>query len=277
MANIGFTEGQKQRLLELGADTAEFEGLFANASERDESFKIISKTLTRKNIARLEDFMRGRKKPLVRELEERMRSVMLSLGFSEVVTPVLIGRSSIEKMGISRDDHLWKQIIWVREDQCLRPMLAPNLYTIMEKLSAIGKPVKIFEVGQCFRRDTKGPLHLEEFTMMNMVELAPSSDPKGRLLSYIEAIMSAVGLDYLIEPEYSEVYGETFDVKVKGFEVASAAIGPKPMDADWGIFDAWAGVGFGVERLAMLAGRHNSVTRVSRSLVYLDGNRLNVK
>jgi phenylalanyl-tRNA synthetase alpha chain len=193
-----------------------------------------------------------------------------------VVTPILIGGKEIEKMGISREDHIWRQIVWVGEDQCLRPMLAPNLYVIMEKLSAIGKPVRIFEVGQCFRRDTRGPLHLEEFTMMNMVELAPPDDPKGRLLDYIETVMKAVGLEYVIEPESSEVYGETYDVRVKGVEVASAAIGPNRWIAIGGR-RCLAGRWLWTERLAMFAGGHNSVARVSRSLFYLDGSKLNVK
>jgi len=277
MTRTGFTEGQRQKLLELGTDASEMERLFEDASERDEAFKTASKKMSRKNRESLEDFMNRRRKPLVRELEERIRGALISRGFSEVVTPILIGGKEIEKMGISRGDHLWRQIVWVGEDQCLRPMLAPNLYVIMEKLSAIGKPVRIFEVGQCFRRDTRGPLHLEEFTMMNMVELAPPDDPKCQLFDYIETVMKAVGLEYVIEPESSEVYGETYDVRVKGFEVASAAIGPKQMDCNWGIGDVWLGVGFGLERLAMFAGGHNSVARVARSLFYLDGSKLNIK
>ena len=278
MAEISFTTGQRQRLTELGAGLEELEKRFGSELEREEEFKKIAKVLTRKNIRDLEDFLMRRRKPLERSIEEKLRAAAIELGFSEVVTPIIISRSFVEGMGIKDKDPLWGQIIWINEKQCLRPMLAPNLYTVMGKLLDYARPVKIFEIGQCFRLDTKGPLHLEEFTMLNMVELAPEGkNSREKLLSYIKVMMFAVGLEYEVTSECSEVYGETLDVTVKGTEVASAAIGPKTMDADWGICDPWIGVGFGVERLAMFVGGYNSTARVGRSLIYLDGSRLSVK
>jgi pyrrolysyl-tRNA synthetase-like protein len=275
---IGFTVSQRQRLAELGADAKLIERRFGSELEREDEFKKEAKALTRKSISSLEDFLARRRKPLERIIEEELRVAAIGQGFSEVVTPIIISRSFVEGMGITEKDPLWGQIIWIDEKQCLRPMLAPSLYTVMRKLLDFTKPVRIFEIGQCFRLDTKGPLHLEEFTMLNMVELAPDGDDhKGKLLGYVKAIMDAVGLSYEITSECSEVYGETLDVTVKGTEVASAAIGPKPMDAKWGICDPWIGVGFGIERLTMFVGGHNSTSRVGRSLIYLDGSRLSVK
>ncbi|MDD1776250.1 MAG: hypothetical protein LUP94_02730 [Candidatus Methanomethylicus sp.] len=278
VSDTGFTVSQRQRLTELGAEQKALERRFGSEMEREEEFKRLSKTLTRKNIAAIGDYVDRRRKPLERIIEEKLRAAAIELGFSEVVTPIIVPKSFIEGMGITSRDPLWRQIIWIDDRQCLRPMLAPNLYTVMGKLLDFVRPVRIFEIGQCFRLDTKGPLHLEEFTMLNMVELAPEgNNNKDRLLSYIKMMMNATGLEYEIVSESSEVYGTTLDVNVKGTEVASAAIGPLPMDANWGICEPWIGVGFGLERLAMFSGGYNTASKVGRSLIYLDGSRLSVK
>ena len=277
MNELSFTVGQKQRLLELGAEHNDLEKKFNSELDREDFFKKTASNLTKVNIKNIDDFIQNRKKPLTRIIEEKIRAALIKIGFNEVVTPILISRSSIEKMGISECDPLWHQILWLNDKECLRPMLAPNLYVIMEKLYSYSKPVRIFEIGQCFRRDTKGPMHLEEFTMLNLVELDPEGEPRESILRFIKIVMESIGINYDISSEGSEVYGETLDVVVNGMEVASAAIGPKPMDANWGIFSTWVGVGFGIERLAMISGNYNSVTRVSRSLIYLDGSRLNLK
>lgn len=278
MANSGLTSAQKHRLLELGSGPKELEATFGSAAERDLFFKESSERLAKENLGRLRDFIGNKKRLFVRETEEKIRDAAYALGFSEMVTPAIITRTAIEGMGITENNPLWRQIMWVDEKKCLRPMLAPGLYPLMEKLSKISKPVKIFEIGQCYRKDTKGAFHLEEFTMMNMVEYAPPpGDLRARIVAHIDAIMKAVGLNYTLHSVQSEVYGETLDVEVNGHEVASAALGPKPMDANWGINEPWLGVGFGLERIAMLARGYTSIARMSRSITYIDGNRLDVK
>ncbi len=278
MGGLKFTLGQRHRLLEIGADPKAVNKDFKTAAERNREFDRIVKNLARQNVAGLRDYLKSRKKPLTGIVEDKLRGAALALGFSEVTTPTIIPRVSVERMGISEKSGLWRQIIWVDGKRCLRPMLAPNLYAVMDRLSVFRKPVKIFEVGPCFRKDTKGPLHLEEFTMFNLVELAPECDPELRLKEIINSIIRAVGLKkFDMNVKGSEVYGDTLDVKIEDVEIASAAIGPKPIDENWGINDSWVGIGFGVERLAMLVGGYRSVARVSRSLIYLDGSRMDVK
>jgi len=276
VSKIRFTRGQIHRLIELGAEPTELERDFETEAERDKEFNKIAENLARKNLKNIKDFLEQRRKPLVRVIEEKLRTTALRLGFSEVVTPIIIPRLFIKRMGIDEGDPLWKQVMLIDDKRALRPMLAPNLYVLMAKLSNIVRPVKIFEIGPCFRRETGGRYHLEEFTMFNMVELAPEGDPKERLLDYIDTIMRDIGLNYTISVEPSNVYGETLDVVVNGIEVASAAIGPKPIDANWGVHEPWIGVGFGVERLAMLVGGYNSIARIAKSLSYLDGSTLSV-
>ena len=65
------------------------------------------------------------------------------------------------RMGIDESNPIWKQIYWIDESRCLRPMLAPNLYTLLEILQKFIRPLKIFEVGTCFRRESKGKIHTQ--------------------------------------------------------------------------------------------------------------------
>jgi phenylalanyl-tRNA synthetase alpha chain len=39
----------------------------------------------------------------------------------------------------------------------------------------------------------------------------------------------------------------------------------------------WVGIGFGLERLLMVAGNSSNLAKMGRSLTYLDGIRLNIQ
>ena len=159
----------------------------------------------------------------------------------------------------------------------MRPMLAPNLYHLLGHLSkAWPNPIRIFEIGSCFRRESKGSRHLEEFTMLNLVEMGIPGDPDKRLLEIIAQVMEALGIAYQVRLETSEVYGNTTDVITGDMEVASGAVGPHPLDQNWRISDNWAGLGLGLERLVMIKESLNNIRRAGRSLIYLDGARLNI-
>ena len=84
--------------------------------------------------------------------------------------------------------------------------------------------------------------------------------------------------DYFIQSESSAVYGKTIDI-LDGrnhLELGSAAMGPHVLDRAWQITDAWVGIGFGLERLLMVAEKSQSLGKMGRSLAYLDGIRLNI-
>ena len=178
-------------------------------------------------------------------------------------------------MTITPDHPLYKQVFFIDDKRALRPMLAPNLYVVMRRLrDHTDGPVRIFEIGQCFRKESKSYRHLEEFTMMNLVELGPEGDPMESLKTYIGDVMNAAELDYTLSREESDVYVETLDVEVNGTEVASGAVGPHKLDAAHDIHEAWAGVGFGLERLLMLANGKSSVRKTGKSNTYLDGFKI---
>jgi len=271
-----FTETQKQRLKEL--DGEEFIELsFPNKKERERRFIEIELALARKNKEGLVQLLTTSKRPMLRRIEREITQALVDAGFTEVLTPSIISREFINRMGITETHDLWRQIFWVDTNRCLRPMLAPNLYHMMIELRRISKPVSIFEVGSCFRRESKGREHSEEFTMLNAVELAPHNNANERLKEIIALSLQAVGTkDYTLQEAESEVYGSTVDVMVKGVEVASGAVGPHPLDMNWGVIEPWAGVGFGLERLALVTGQPKILSHFSRSLSHLNGSSLSV-
>jgi pyrrolysyl-tRNA synthetase-like protein len=138
--------------------------------------------------------------------------------------------------------------------------------------------VRIFEIGACFRKESEGAHHLNEFTMLNLVEMGlpePGACPE-RLRELAELVLSRAGIfHYQTETTRSDVYGSTVDFTA-GFELGSGAIGPHPLDEAWDIHEAWTGIGFGLERLIMARKKSANIKREGKSLTYLDGIRLNL-
>jgi phenylalanyl-tRNA synthetase alpha chain len=275
---IGWTPSQKQRLRELNAGLDLQEKLFASARERDTNFPLIEHPLCVRSLERLRKVRESRSRPKLRRLESRLVGALLKSGFVEVVTPILIARGSLEKMSIGEDHDLARQVFWVDRDRCLRPMLAPNLYFLLRELAGVwDRPIRIFEVGPCFRRDSAGRHHLNEFTMLNLVELGLPEETKSRRFEELAGlVMKAAGIrEYELGRHPSDVYGETIDIH-SSIELASGVIGPHSLDERWGISDNWVGLGLGLERLIMVREGYQNIQRAGRALVYLDGTRLNI-
>ncbi len=276
---ITWTPIQKQRLQELNASEEQLRQSFNSEKERNNCYQETEKQLVSRAKADLERYRSDLKEPPLVTMEAKLSEALVEAGFSRVATPILLSKGLLEKMQITEEHSLFKQIFWVDEKKCLRPMLAPNLYYLNRDLLRIWEhPVSIFEIGPCFRKDTQGSSHLQEFTMLNLVEMGlPEADCNSRLEELAALIMAAVGLnDYEIEIENSEIYGSTIDVVTGGCEVGSGAIGPHPLDNHWGINVPWAGIGFGLERLVMLKEGYYNIQKAARSLTYLNGIRLNI-
>jgi pyrrolysyl-tRNA synthetase-like protein len=276
--SVKLTEIQRQRLRELNAAGLLLEAVFRNARERDQSFQEVEKKLVEEGRQRLVRLRDTNRRPALCQMEEALVEALISSGFVQVVTPILLSKGLLEKMSITPEHSLSKQVFWVSQNKCLRPMLAPHLYFLLRNLvRSWEKPVRIFEVGPCFRKESRGSQHLGEFTMLNLVELGcPEDGRPERLKELARLVMKASGIeDYQLVSKSSEVYGETIDV-VSGIELGSCAMGPHSLDGAWGIVDPWVGLGFGLERLVMAKEGHQNIQRVGRSLVYLDGVRLNI-
>jgi len=275
VAFMKFTEPQIQRLKEFGDVFYEME--FASADERERAFSELFSEMTAKNDRLINNLIARPRRHMLAKLETDLAEMLMNEGFVEVRTPLIMSVSSLNKMAITENSELYRQVFKIDEKRCLRPMLAPNLYAVMRKLRDRTKgPVRIFEVGSCFRKESRSSNHLEEFTMLNFVELGPETEPTKRLKELIAKIMCSVGLDYKIITECSEVYKETTDVEVNGIEIASGAVGPHVLDHAHDIHEPWCGAGFGLERLLMEMMKKRNAKKVGRSLTYLNGAKLDV-
>ena len=281
MTTSTWSTTQRRRLKELGASMSQLQLHFSAAAERDAAFQKMVLELVKREQRRLRDFGTMSRRPRACRLESRLVDALVAQGFSQVSTPIMMSRSHLAKMSISADHPLSSQVFWIDKNHCLRPMLAPHLYCLLQNLLRIwDRPVRIFEVGPCFRRESGGAQHASEFTMLNLVEAGlPVETRMERLKAMAMQVAEAAGIkDCRLESTHSEVYGETIDV-VSGpgkLEIGSAAMGPHPLDRAWRITDTWMGIGFGLERLIMAAEGSDSLGRWGRSLSYLDGVRLNI-
>lgn len=276
--DISWTSIQKQRLKELNACEAWQEKLFESPKERDYCFQELERQLVVNGKQRLGHFQKVTKRPQLSVLEQQLTEALNLQGFAQVMTPTIIAKGSLAKMSVDDNHPLFSQVFWLDSKRCLRPMLAPNLYTLWKDLQRLWQPpIRIFEIGACYRKESQGGLHLNEFTMINITELGlPLTERQQRLEEIISLVMAVAGIDeYQLEATLSVVYGDTLDV-MKGIELGSGAMGPHVLDKKWGITAPWVGIGFGLERLLMVREGAQNVQSMGRSLSYLDGVRLNI-
>ena len=278
---ISWTETQLMRLKELGAAEGDLGRRFDAEQERDRFFQLLEKELVRSRRRELDALRAGPRRPRLCALESRLTEALNAGGFVQVTTPTIMSRGLLAKMSIGAEHPLTSQIFWLDKDRCLRPMLAPHLYFVLKDLLRLWeKPVRIFEIGSCFRKESQGAQHANEFTMLNLVEMGLAEEARQSRLEEMTALVTAAaGVNaFAFETVESAVYGETIDI-VAGedrIEIGSSAIGPHVLDQAWQITDAWVGIGFGLERLLMVAENVGSMGKLGRSLGYLDGIRLNL-
>ncbi len=281
MSKISWTDIQFKRLKELNADPEAMSALFDTNEERNQSYQTLEKKLVKLEKSRLNEFLATQLQPKLYKLECRLTNILNQQGFSRVITPTIISRTQLAKMSIDEQHPLFDKVFWINAKQCLRPMLAPNLYHVMYELGRLGKrPIRFFEIGPCFRKESDTAQHNNEFTMLNLVEMGlPQEDRHQRLMELGQLIVDAAGLkDCVFEKESSKVYGDTIDIVCGDdkLEIASGAMGPHPLDHAWRITDTWVGLGFGLERMVMMTEGSDSIGKWGKSLAYLDGIRLNI-
>ena len=278
---IPWTQTQTQRLNELNAPDSALKKTFDDEPAREKAYQALEKSLVINQRRRLAEFQTTHRRPELCRLENKLAEMLMQDGFSQVTTPIIMSRGLLKKMSIDSKHPLNSQIFWLQEDKCLRPMLAPHLYYLLVDLLRVWKrPVRIFEIGPCFRKESRGSKHASEFTMLNLVEMGtPENTRRERIQDVGSRVAAAAGVkNYGFETVTSEIYGDTIDIVAgtDGLEIASAAMGPHPLDRPWKIHESWIGIGFGLERLLMASHLSRNLARFGRSLAYLDGVRLNI-
>lgn len=275
-----WSEIQTKRLKALDADQTQLSARFEDPTQRDRAFQKLEGALAKKRKNDLEEMRKAHGRPELCRMESRLVETLVKAGFVQVITPTILSRGLLAKMGVTETHDLFKQIFWLDKDRCLRPMLAPHLYYLIKDLLRLWeKPVGIFEIGSCFRKESQGARHSAEFTMLNLCEFGlPEENRTRRIRELADLVTRAAGIDeYRLEAEESAVYGETVDVvSLNGLELGSGAVGPHALDHAWRLTDTWVGIGFGLERLLMTVRGGDSIGRMGRSLAYLDGIPLNI-
>ncbi|MGB5987441.1 MAG: pyrrolysine--tRNA(Pyl) ligase large subunit [Desulfobacterales bacterium] len=279
--SMSWSQVQLRRLRELNAEPQVLKRKFIHGPQREQAFQELETALVKQARQGLEALRTQGMRPRLVRLEGHLSRLLTDLGFVQVATPILMSRGLLAKMTIDEAHPLYEQVFWVDAKRCLRPMLAPHLYYILKDLLRLWpKPVKIFEVGPCFRKESAGSQHAEEFTMLNLTEFGlPEDQRHSRISELADRIAHAAGLkDYRVVTENSAVYGDTLDIEagVRHLEVGSAAMGPHPLDRPWRIRETWIGIGFGLERLILATEGYSHLAMAGRSLAYLDGFRLNL-
>jgi len=279
-AEVGWSETQANRLHALAAGRDQLAREFVDQTERDRSFQELERTLARQRKQDLEEMRRVHGRPGLCRLETRLVEALVEAGFVQVTTPTSLSRGLLARMGITESHDLFGQIFWLDSGRCLRPMLAPHLYYVIKDLLRLWeKPIGIFEVGSCFRKESGGAHHSSEFTMLNLCEFGlPTEERSSRIRELAAMVIQAAEIDeYRLEAVESTVYGETIDVvSAEGLELGSGAMGPHDLDHAWRITEPWVGIGFGLERLLVTARGGDSIGKAGRSLAYLDGITLNI-
>jgi len=210
------------------------------------------------------------------KLEREITKFFVDRGFLEIKSPILIPAEYVERMGINSDTELSKQVFRIDKNLCLRPMLAPNLYNYLRKLDrALPDPIKIFEIGPCYRKESDGKEHLEEFTMLNFCQMG-SGCTRENLEAIITEFLDHLGIDFEIIGDSCMVYGNTLDVMHGDLELSSAVVGPIPLDREWGVDKPWIGAGFGLERLLKVMHDFKNIKRAARSESYYNGISTNL-
>ena len=278
---IPWTQTQTQRLNELNAPDSALKKTFDDEPAREKAYQALEKSLVTTQRHQLAEFQTTHQRPELCRLENKFAEMLTQDGFAQVTTPIIMSRGLLKKMSIDSKHPLNSQIFWLQDDKCLRPMLAPHLYYLLVDLLRIWKrPVRIFEIGPCFRKESRGSKHASEFTMLNLVEMGtPENTRRERIQDVGSRVAASAGVkNYRFETVTSEIYGDTIDIVAgkDGLEIASAAMGPHPLDRPWKINESWIGIGFGLERLLMASHLSRNLARFGRSLAYLDGVRLNI-
>ncbi|MCQ6963816.1 pyrrolysine--tRNA(Pyl) ligase [Methanolobus chelungpuianus] len=261
-----FTQTQKNRILSLLAPNE-----MISFSKEKRSFAELESVLLTQRKKDLRTMYEDSRENMLGKLERTITEFFVDMGFLEVKSPILIPFEYMERMGVGEDKELSKQIFRVGDNMCLRPMLAPGLYNHLRKFdNVLPDPIRIFEIGPCYRKESDGGNHLEEFTMLNFCQMG-SRCTRQTLESIIGDFLDFLNIEYEIVADSCMVYGDTIDVMHRNMELSSAVVGPIPMDMDWGINKPWIGAGFGLERLLKAKHDFKNIRSVARSESYYNG------
>ncbi|MEZ5334209.1 MAG: pyrrolysine--tRNA(Pyl) ligase large subunit [Methanolobus sp.] len=185
-----FTSLQKNRILSLLGP-----GEMISFSKEKRSFAELESTLTLQRKKDIREMYENSRENELGKLERIITEFFVDMGFLEVKSPILIPFEYMERMGVGEDKKLSEQIFRVDDSMCLRPMLAPGLYNHLRKFdNVLPDPVRIFEIGPCYRKESDGNSHLEEFTMLNFCQMGSNCN-REELEFLISELLDFLGIE----------------------------------------------------------------------------------
>jgi len=139
-----------------------------------------------------------------RDFENKLRDILVGLGFSEVMNYSFYGADDISKCGLGEDSHVEVANPLSSEQQYMRRSLIPNMLKNIElNLKHFGQ-VEIFEIGKKFRKKDG---NISEIGILNGMLANDSKIPFLELKGNLEALLNNLGLRNIkfeaIEPEYA--------------------------------------------------------------------------
>ncbi|MDR9756843.1 MAG: hypothetical protein RJR35_08955 [Thermoanaerobacterales bacterium] len=108
--DVTWTATQKQRLIELNADETLHDCVFPDTVAREKRFKQLERELVKTNKEQLLALKNTTFRPLLCQLESKLVDRLTQEGFVQVVTPILLSRGMLNKMTITSEHPLVKQV-----------------------------------------------------------------------------------------------------------------------------------------------------------------------
>ena len=273
---VRFTVTQRQRLRELGARRRP-RRRSPTPPPATGAFKELERRLTAEGRRHLQELRAAAARRPCARSPMRLRAALTGAGFVEVVTPHIISADALRKMGIPPDDPLAEQIFWLDCSHCLRPMLAPNLYTAHApawRASGAGRSASS-RWAPAFGATRRAAGTSTSSPCSTLVEVGlPLEERRPRLEELAGAGArrrpASTATSWQTVGPASTATPST--CSSDGVEVCSTAMGPHPLDDAWGITETWVGLGFGLERL-LRGARRAPEHRARRAQPQLPGRR----
>ena len=116
-----------------------------------------------------------------RDFENKLRDILVGLGFSEVMNYAFYGKEDIEKCNLKIEDHIEVANPLSLDQQYLRANLAPNVLKNINLNLKNYSEVSIFEIGKEFRK-AAGKLTKEENILDGSIANSSAAEPLFSLL-----------------------------------------------------------------------------------------------
>ncbi|MCS7107316.1 MAG: phenylalanine--tRNA ligase subunit beta [Acidilobaceae archaeon] len=147
-------------------------------------------------------------------LERRLRSLLVGMGFTEVMQLSLTSPSLLEAMGLREAAVEVLNPVQI-EYSVLRPNIASTMLRMFSEASHVSKPVKVFEIGPVAFRSRSGKVVDEEHLAMAIMDEEVSYE---QIQAPLYSALRVLGIEFSARPGESSItmVGRTGELLVRG-------------------------------------------------------------